>query len=313
MSPIGRRRPKDPGTGPGSSIGAARSDQLLVAGQSLAAAWPALLVAAERVAATVWQGVHGRRRVGQGDAFWQFRPYIAGDSPQRIDWKQSAKSDGVLVRQSEWEAAQSVWLWRDASASMDFRSGARLPSKRQRAELLLVAVAALLARGGEHLALLDGAAPPGTGRPALLRLVAALTGATPGPAGLPRAAKLPRFARIVLFGDFLVPLDEVRATVAALTAEGVRGHLVHIVDPAEEALPFAGRVRFTGPEAEGDITFGRVEAVRDAYQVRFAAHRDGLQAIARAFGWSLLAHHTDQPPAGALLSLYSALAGPRRG
>src|SRR5690348_11078441 len=81
--------------------------------EQLAAALPPLLVAAERVAATVAQGVHGRRRVGQGETFWQFRRYESGDPLPRIDWRESAKSQHVYVRETEWEAAQSVWLWRD--------------------------------------------------------------------------------------------------------------------------------------------------------------------------------------------------------
>ncbi|MFO1152432.1 MAG: DUF58 domain-containing protein [Rhodospirillales bacterium] len=307
MTPVDRRHRRQAM----SPDGGAASSSLLVAGQTLAATLPPLLVQADRVAATVWQGVHGRRRVGQGDAFWQFRPYVVGDPPQRIDWKQSAKSDGLFVRQSEWEATQSVWLWRDASASMAYRSSPALPSKRQRAELLLMALAALLARGGEHLALLGEADPPATGRPALLRLAAALAKQPQATGDLPAASPLPRYARIVLIGDLLVPLEELRSAVAALTGAGVRGHLVHIIDPAEEALPFAGRVRISGTEAEGEIVFGRVESVRDAYRARFAAHRDGLRAIVRTFGWTLLTHHTDQPPTGVLMSLFFALAGPQ--
>src|SRR5919202_2331648 len=127
--------------------------------EQLAARLPPLLVAAERVAATVAQGVHGRRRVGQGDSFWQFRQYQPGDAPQRIDWRESAKSQRVYIRETEWEAAQSVWLWRDSSPSMDYSSaayitGADWPTKRDRAELLLVALASLLLRGGERLTLL---------------------------------------------------------------------------------------------------------------------------------------------------------------
>src|SRR5919198_4393785 len=85
-------------------------------GEQLAATLPPLLVAAERVASTVAQGVHGRRRVGQGDSFWQFRQYEPGDSAARIDWRESAKSQRLYVRETEWEAAQSVWLWRDGSS-----------------------------------------------------------------------------------------------------------------------------------------------------------------------------------------------------
>ena len=90
--------------------------------EEAAAALPPLLVAAERVAATVAQGVHGRRRVGQGETFWQFRQYQPGDAASRIDWRESAKSQRLYVRETEWEAAQSVWLWRDGSASMDYTS-----------------------------------------------------------------------------------------------------------------------------------------------------------------------------------------------
>ena len=60
------------------------------------------------------------RRVGQGDSFWQFRHFVAGDAVARIDWRQSAKSgrgapEGWFIRETEWEAAQTVSLWRDGS------------------------------------------------------------------------------------------------------------------------------------------------------------------------------------------------------
>src|SRR3546814_8874217 len=67
-------------------------------------------------------GVHGRRRVGPGDAFWQFRRYSPGDAISRIDWRQTAKRTHTFIRENEWEAAESVWLWRDASPSMRWKS-----------------------------------------------------------------------------------------------------------------------------------------------------------------------------------------------
>ena len=90
--------------------------------EQLAATLPPLLVAADRIAATVAQGVHGRRRVGQGETFWQFRRYEPGDPASKIDWRQSAKTQPLFVREMEWAAAQSVWLWRDGSGSMRWRS-----------------------------------------------------------------------------------------------------------------------------------------------------------------------------------------------
>ena len=278
----------------------------------LAATLPPLLVAAERVAATVAQGLHGRRRVGQGDSFWQFRQYEPGDAAQRIDWRESAKSQRLYVRETEWEAAQSVWLWRDASASMDYASSGTLPHKRARAELLMIALAALLARGGERVSLLGSGLPPLTGRLAVGRiaeLVERPSGADS--ASLPAFEPLPRHACLVLFGDFLSPLAEIQAVVARFAAAGLRGHLLQILDPAEETLPFDGRVRFAGLEETSEILIGRVEAIRADYLGRLAAQREGLAAIARSAGWSLAGHRTDHPPQTALLALYAALARPR--
>jgi len=145
-------------SGPGAAPTALRAE-------ALGARLPPLVVAADRVAATVMQGVHGRRRSGQGDAFWQFRPFVTGDVPARIDWRQSAKSDRLFIRETEWEAAQTVALWRDASASMAWRSGPAVPPKRERAELLLVATASLLLRGGEQVRLVGEPGRNHTGRP----------------------------------------------------------------------------------------------------------------------------------------------------
>ena len=285
-----------------------------------AAALPPLLVAAERVAATVAQGVHGRRRVGQGETFWQFRQYEPGDAAGRIDWRESAKSQRLYVRETEWEAAQSVWLWRDASRSMDYSSAAYIPggdwpTKRERAELILVALASLLVRGGERLSLLGSGVAPMSGRIALSRLVGLIEhdGAhIAADAGLPAAEPLPRAAQLVLIGDFLSDLDAIDRAVAGFAAFGLGGHLLQIVDPAEEDLPFDGRVRFEAVEERDDLVVSRVETIREAYAGRFRQHRDGLRAIARAVGWSFGTHRTDRPPHLALLALHAALGADRR-
>ncbi|MCC7273904.1 MAG: DUF58 domain-containing protein [Alphaproteobacteria bacterium] len=275
--------------------------------EGAAARLPALQVAAERVAATVIQGVHGRRRVGQGDAFWQYRSYEFGDAATAIDWRQSARSQRLFVRQNEWEAAQSVWLWRDASASMRWASGPGLPTKLDRAELLVVALASLLARAGERVALLGSGHRPVAGRFAVERMTELVVDRERHFTGLPAIEPLPRHARTVLVGDFLAPLPEVDAIVRRLAGAGLRGHLVQIVDPAEATLPFQGRVRFEGLEEEGELLLSRVETIRNDYVRRMAEHIAGLADIARAVGWTHVVHHTEQPPQTALLALFTAL------
>jgi len=276
--------------------------------EALGGGMPPLLVAAERVAATVSQGVHGRRRVGQGETFWQFRRYEFGDSVQRIDWRRSARADPLYVRETEWEAAQSVWLWRDGSPSMDFTADPERETKRERAELLLLALASLLARGGERTTLLESGLFPSSGRAVMHRLWSLLRSGRMPAASLPGLDLLPRFSRVVMIGDFLSPLEQVKAVVDAYAARGVRGHLVQVLDPAEEQLPYDGRVLFEGPESEGEVLIPHVESLRDAYRKELEHHLDGLRSLTQRVGWSFMRHHTDHPPEGPLMSLYLQLS-----
>ena len=275
--------------------------------EALGARLPPLLVAAQRVANTVAQGVHGRRRVGQGDSFWQFRPFAQGDSITRIDWRASAKSDRNFIRETEWEAAQTVYLWRDGSPSMDWRSGAAVSYKRERADLVLLALAALLLRGGERVRLLGGPPRLRGGRFALEDLAEGLSGLPPGD-GVPPKLPIPAHARIILIGDFLHPLDEIRPVVAAFAATSVTGYLLQILDPAETLLPYSGRVRFQGLEREADALVPRVEGIRGAYATALQEQQTGLAALAAAADWRFATHRTDHSPEAALLAAYTALS-----
>ena len=280
--------------------------------EELAATLPPLLVEAERVAITVSQGVHGRRRVGQGETFWQFRQYEPGEPAQRIDWRESARSDRLYVRETEWEASESVWIWRDSSPSMDFASDPNLPTKRARADLVTLALAALLIRGGERVTLLGAGYPPATGTSVLTRLALVIERTDRPGTSLPAFEPLPRYGQLVLISDLLSPLEETDALARRFAARGVKGHLLQVLDPVEETLPFEGRVRFEGLESEGDLLLSRVETIRSQYTDKLQRHRDGLMAMTRSLGWTFATHRTDRAPTTALLALYGALARPAK-
>ena len=289
----------------------------LAQAQSLGARLPALLVAAERVAATVSQGVHGRRRAGIGDSFWQYRPALPGEPISRIDWRQSARSSRTYVRETEWEAAQSVCLWHDASPSMRWRSEAALPLKAERAELLLLALASLLLRGGEHvrLASAGGAGAQVAGGQAGLQRLAAQLLAQPDPQapGLPSASlELPRHARLVLIGDLLADPGAIETLFARLAALPVGCTVLQILDPAEMSLPYAGRIRFEGLEGEPSVLVPRAQDLQRAYASALASHQLHLAALCARAGFGLIRHCTDQPPQAALLALHQSLHRSRK-
>lgn len=272
---------------------------------------PGLLLAAERTARTFMRGVHGRRRVGQGETFWQFRPYAAGDSTRDIDWRQTAKRDSAYVRQLEWEASQALWLYRDASASMDFRSSRHLHTKKDFAEIVLLALAMLALNGGEQVSLLGANLAPQAHANAIRRIYEHL----PDQARLAETGRaVAAHGHVVLISDFYMPVEELALFCNNLAARRVSGTLVQLCDPAEETLPFHGRVRFFDPEdsSAAPLTVQRVEAIRVEYTEKFVQHREKLMETSRAAGWRFLAARTDERPEAVLARLYDLLAAEGR-
>ncbi|SEN94831.1 Protein of unknown function DUF58 [Palleronia salina] len=278
--------------------------------ETLAGPLPALLAGAQHLARTVMLGSHGRRRPGQGDEFWQYRPAIPGDAARSVDWRRSARSDGHFVREKEWQAAQSVMLWVDQSASMSFASKGQAPKSDRAAELAL-ATAILLGHGGERVGLCDHDLPPRTGSLQLLRLAQALgagdAAAQPPDYGAPLAREMPSRSRALFLSDFLGDVTPVEGALLEAADRGISGVLVQVLDPQEEAFPFDGRTIFES--MGGTLSHETLKAgeLRNRYLDRLAERKDRLLQLCRTTGWQYTVHHTDTPPQSALLWIYGAL------
>ena len=280
---------------------------------TLSARLPSLVIAARRVAQTVRHGVHGRRRAGSGETFWQFRPFLSGEPSSRVDWRRSAREERAFVREREWEAAHTVWIWFDRSPSMQFASSSAQASKVDRAALLALAFADLCVRGGERAGLLGLTRPLAT-QGVVERFAEALATderlREPSQAALP--PPLPAAARsmVLMIGDFLSDPEDVDRAIRAVSAEGAIGELVMIVDPIEETYPFSGNTEFLHPAGSLSLVAPRAQSLRDAYLVRLAAHRETIRAICARSGWGMSIHRTDESPAEMLLALRMRLSAP---
>lgn len=280
-----------------------------------AASLPALLVEASAIAHTVAPGWHGRRRAGVGESFWQYRRFAQGDLPTRIDWRRSARDDHLYIREQEWEAAHTVWLWPDRSRSMAFHSDLAPVSKERRAIVMALALAEILVRGGERIAV-PGLTRPAAGPQAPRRMAEALGRALSDPgrgaeASLAPVGRLSTHSDYVVLSDLLEPLRQIEARLSAITARGVRCHLIQTLDPIEETFPFKGRIEFADPESDARYLTGRAEALRERYRQRLEAHREGLRDIVRRLGGTFTLHHTDRPSQPTLLAIHAILSAPR--
>lgn len=261
------------------------------------------------MAFSVSQGIHGRRRAGLGETFWQFRTYEQSDAANLIDWRRSAGTSHLYVREREWEAAHTVWFFVDTSPSMLFASQKRYPLKAERAIVLALALACLLCEAGERVGL-PGLMEPKAGRKAPQVMMERLQHAVLAHQGLPEAGmKVSKHSELVILSDFLEPEAELKAKFSDIARHGARALTVHILDRAEETFPYEGRIDFL--EIEGRETFRaeRAQGLRSLYQRRLAAHKAAIAVEARRNGWTPFLHHTDRPAAEVLLALHMHLSG----
>lgn len=275
-------------------------------GRTLAATMPRLMLEARRVAATVIHGLHGRRRAGSGENFWQYRRFVSGEPAARVDWRRSARDDHLYVREQEWEAAHTVWLWPDRSPSMNFASPLVRDSKLFRTLVVTLALAEVLVEGGERVGLPALVRPTGS-RNIIERIAEAIVHDREERPSLPPNFVPAALSEVVLLSDLWSDVADLRKTLTQLSATGARGHVVQIVDPAEETFPYWGRVEFAEPEGGGRITAGRAETWRADYAARLARHRTEIRRETDRLGWSFIIHRTDRPAAELLLALHARI------
>lgn len=281
--------------------------------ESAIAPFPPLLATASRLAASVAIGAHGRRRAGPGESFWQYRAAVAGDPYPLIDWRRSARSRTLLVRETEWEAAQTLWLWPDDAMSMQFRSTAAGDTKHRRAALLALALAVLLVRSGERVGIAGvGGVPAGVGGVQLKRIADRLVDATGTEEyGVPPTPPASRGGWLVLLSDFLGEWDRIETRLRAAVACGLEGCLVQVVDSSEEAFPFSGRTEFESMGGSLRYRAESADALAGGYAQELASLRDRLRDFARQRNWQFTVHRTDASARAALVWLAAAIGGGR--
>lgn len=289
-----------------NDIETTRVRQATVGARKLADAMPRLILEARRVASTVIHGLHGRRRAGPGENFWQYRRFVSGEPAQHVDWRRSARDDHLYVREREWEASHTVWIWPDRSPSMTFASALSSDSKLERALVFAFALAEVLVQGGERVGVPDLMRPTAN-RHVIEKMAESILHDPTERASLPPNFAPSPLSEIVMLSDLWSPIAEVRATIAQLSATGAHGHVVQIVDPAEESFPYSGRVEFIEPEGAGSVTAGRAETWRNDYQNIVARHRADIRAETNLRGWSFAIHRTDRPASELLLVLHSRM------
>lgn len=156
-------------------------------------------------------GIQHSRRTGVGTEFEQFRHYVPGDDPKRIDYKRLAQTGQYYVRESSTESNQHVRLLLDLSGSMNYQEAG--VARLQYAKILLASLAYLANRQSDQISLYglqNGTVQPlvMAGRQSFQKIVATLETAKASGPWNNADTRFPEFSRkqselLILVSDFL--------------------------------------------------------------------------------------------------------------
>ncbi|PKR48511.1 DUF58 domain-containing protein [Thalassospira marina] len=279
----------------------------IAAARSLAARLPQLVDESRRLATALRSGLHGNRKVGPGSDFWQFRPYVAGDPTGQIDWRRSARSDNTFIRQTEWQASHTYWIWPVFGSSAFWASEEKYRPKADRMMVMALALADLLLRNGETVGAFDAPHTRVTVHDQLQKLGHAMLSA---PDNADRGISTIHPGRrhsVLILGDFLeyAAPDQSPATALRRLAHNQNdGALIQVLDPAECTPEFTGRIDFTDGNDNLLLHSEKFEDQHAEFARRSLRWRARIRDATMASQWLYDLHVTTESPSQTLLALY---------
>ena len=269
---------------------------------------PSLYVKADRIANTIWEGMHNRNKDGLGDNFWQFRKYEYGDPAHLIDWKKTAKSNETFIQEKELQTLQNFVIWRDTSRSMNFRSSELIDTKLYRANLFTLTLTIILSKSGENIVLNGLKSKLLKGGNAVNFISNQINEkVTDSFKSSPNVNEIKNNSDVILIGDFLNNINETEKTIKELSNRGINGIIIQILDPAERFFPYKGRINFNGLEGEQNILIGKAESVRNDYKKAIKIHIEKLEKLTTSYSWKYILDNSDQDASISLQNICNTL------
>jgi len=269
---------------------------------------PSLYVKADRIANTIWEGMHNRNKDGLGDNFWQFRKYEYGDPAHLIDWKKTAKSNETFIQEKELQTLQNFVIWRDTSRSMNFRSSESIDTKLYRANLFTLTLTIILSKSGENIVLNGLKSKLLKGGNAVNFVSNQINEkVTDSFKSSPNINEIKNNSDVILIGDFLNNINETEKTIKELSNRGINGIIIQILDPAERFFPYKGRINFNGLEGEKNILIGKAESVRNDYKKAIKIHIEKLEKLTTSYSWKYILDNSDQDASISLQNICNTL------
>jgi uncharacterized protein (DUF58 family) len=203
-------------------------------------------------------GRHQSPHRGSSVEFAEYRKYVPGDDPRRLDWRAYARSDRYYIKEFEADTNLRFYVVVDTSASMGFSSGG--PSKLDFARSMAATLAHLTILGGDAVGLttcsekITKDIPPMRKASHLQTIYEALASASPqGGTGLVAslhtvAEKIRQRALVVILSDLFFEPEGLNDALQHLRFNKHDVAVFHLFDRQEIEFRFDRPLRFVDLE-----------------------------------------------------------------
>ncbi len=254
---------------------------------------PKVLFDSEILSRNVIEGLHPSRFSGKGEDFWQFKEYRQDDNVSLIDWRKSAASNKVLVKQRENETAKTVYFYFDKTKSMLFKSEKKLKSKFEAAILLTLTLSRVFLKNRENVFHFKT-------NKSTVKCNNDLSSFTKSflledsYLEYPNKSLLTNNSVCFIISDFLYEIKAVSDFLINLKQKNISGFLIQVLDPLEINFNIEENLLLNDLETNSKLRVDESKKYKTFYDKKFNELQNNLKELCKRSNWSYLLYDTNK-------------------
>ena len=268
---------------------------------------PSLLSNSSLILKNIYEGLHSTRFAGKGENFWQFKEYSQGENVASIDWRKSASSKKILIKQNEKELSKTIYLYFDNSLSMNYRSNYSSHSKLYISALLTLSLCKLFSYNKEEVFIFNSEVKP-------IKCSNNINNFNNSFLTNNKKHNLPDLnffkdkSLCFFFSDFMYEKKDLNKLLYKFKKRGIIGYLIQVLDPMEISLKFQANVMLKDLETKKIMSLHNDKDILNAYQRKLNELEMELKKICFNSGWKYLKFITNQNISKFLIDLSKTFA-----
>ncbi len=271
---------------------------------------PKIVFDSEVLSRNIIEGLHASRFSGKGEEFWQFKEYRRGDDISSIDWRKSAASSKILVKQKENETAKTIYFYFDRTKSMLFKSKKSLQNKYQAAVLLTLTLSRMFLKNRENVYHFNNKS--------VIKCSNDLSSFTEhfllkeNDINYPDKSLIADNSICFIVSDFLYDLEAVENFLINLKKKNVGGFLIQVLDPLEINFSVKENLILNDLETNAKLRIDESKEYKDFYDKRLNVLQKGLKSLCKNSNWSYLLYDTNKNIKPVLLEIFKSITIKRK-